>query len=134
MLAIARATGASLGLVRWKLLLVAAFFGIFAYNALVFVGLTLGPASDGAVLVPTLNPVLTVFIATFLGERLTATSSRGSAARRSARSSSSRVPRAARPSRHSGWSVTCSWSAARRAGASTRRSARSRPGPARHSA
>lgn len=71
MLAIARATGASLGLTRWKLLVVAAFFGIFAYNALVFVGLTLGPASDGAVLVPTLNPVLTVFLATFLGERLT---------------------------------------------------------------
>jgi len=71
MLAIARATHSSLGLARWKLLLVAAFFGIFAYNALVFVGLTLGPASDGAVLVPTLNPVLTVFIATFLGERLT---------------------------------------------------------------
>src|SRR5207247_8466588 len=73
MLAIARATGSSLGLVRWKLLLVAAFFGIFAYNALVFVGLTLGPASDGALIVPTLNPVLTVFIATFLGERLTRT-------------------------------------------------------------
>jgi len=71
MLAIARVTGSSLGLVRWKLLLVAAFFGIFAYNALVFVGLTLGPASDGALIVPTLNPVLTVFIATFLGERLT---------------------------------------------------------------
>jgi len=71
MLAIARATGASLGLARWRLLVVAAFFGIFAYNALVFVGLTLGPASDGAVLVPTLNPVLTVFLATFLGERLT---------------------------------------------------------------
>ena len=71
MLGIARATGSSLGLVRWKLLLVAAFFGIFAYNALVFIGLTLGPASDGALIVPTLNPVLTVFIATFLGERLT---------------------------------------------------------------
>ena len=71
MLAIARATGASLGLARWKLLLVAAFFGIFGYNALVFVGLTLGPASDGAVLVPTLNPVLTVVLATVLGERLT---------------------------------------------------------------
>ena len=71
LLAIARATGSSLGLVRWKLLLVAAFFGIFAYNALVFVGLTLGPASDGALIVPTLNPVLTVFIAAFLGERLT---------------------------------------------------------------
>ncbi len=71
MLAIARATGASLGLARWKLLLVAAFFGIFAYNALVFVGLTLGPASDGALIVPTLNPVLTVLFASVLGERLT---------------------------------------------------------------
>ena len=72
MLAIARVTGSSLGLVRWKLLLVAAFFGIFAYNALVFVGLTLGPASDGALIVPTLNPVLTVLFATVLvGERLT---------------------------------------------------------------
>ena len=71
MLAIARATGASLGLARWKLLLVAAFFGVFAYNALVFVGLTLGPASDGALIVPTLNPVLTVLFATVLGERLT---------------------------------------------------------------
>ena len=71
MLAIARATGASLGLSHWRLLLVAAFFGIFGYNALVFVGLTLGPASDGALIVPTLNPVLTVLFATFLGERLT---------------------------------------------------------------
>ena len=71
LLVIARSTGASLGLVRWKLLLVAAFFGVFGYNALVFVGLTLGPASDGALIVPTLNPVLTVFVATFLGERLT---------------------------------------------------------------
>jgi drug/metabolite transporter (DMT)-like permease len=71
MLAIARATGASLGLARWKLLLVASIFGIFGYNALVFVGLTLAPASDGALIVPTLNPVLTVFFATFLGERLT---------------------------------------------------------------
>lgn len=71
MLAIARATHQSLGLVRWKLLLLASFFGIFAYNALVFIGLTLGPASDGALIVPTLNPVITVFIATFLGERLT---------------------------------------------------------------
>jgi drug/metabolite transporter (DMT)-like permease len=71
MLAIARATGASLGLARWRMLLVASFFGIFGYNALVFVGLTLGPASDGALIVPTLNPVLTVLFATFLGERLT---------------------------------------------------------------
>jgi drug/metabolite transporter (DMT)-like permease len=71
LLAIARATHSSLGLVRWKLLVVASFFGIFAYNGLVFVGLTLGPASDGALIVPTRNPVLTVLAATFLGERLT---------------------------------------------------------------
>jgi drug/metabolite transporter (DMT)-like permease len=71
MLAIARVSGASLGLSRWRLLIVASFFGIFGYNALVFVGLTLGPASDGALIVPTLNPVLTVVFATFLGERLT---------------------------------------------------------------
>jgi drug/metabolite transporter (DMT)-like permease len=72
MLGIARATHSSLGLVRWKLLLVASFFGIFGYNALVFIGLTMGPASDGALIVPTLNPVITVLIATaFLGERLT---------------------------------------------------------------
>jgi drug/metabolite transporter (DMT)-like permease len=71
LLAIALATGSSLGLVRWKLLVAASFFGIFGYNALVFVGLTLGPASDGALIVPTLNPVLTVFAATFLGERMT---------------------------------------------------------------
>jgi drug/metabolite transporter (DMT)-like permease len=72
LLAIARATNSSLGLVRWKLLLVASFFGIFAYNALVFIGLTFGLASDGGLIVPTLNPVLTVLLATvLLGERLT---------------------------------------------------------------
>ncbi|MEA2661679.1 MAG: hypothetical protein QOH08_1251 [Chloroflexota bacterium] len=77
MLAIARATGASLGLRQWKVLLVASFFGIFLYNALVFIALTLGPASDGALIVPTMNPVLTVFLATFLGERLTRTKAVG---------------------------------------------------------
>lgn len=71
LLALARLTGASLGLARWRLLLVAGAFGIFGYNALVFVGLTLGPASDGALIVPTLNPLLTVLFATVLGERLT---------------------------------------------------------------
>jgi len=72
MLALARITGASLGLTRWPLLLVAGFFGIFAYNALVFFALTIAPASDGALIVPTLNPVFTVLFATFIGERLTA--------------------------------------------------------------
>ena len=72
MLVIARATGAPLGLRRWPLLLVAGFFGIFAYNALVFFALTIAPASDGALIVPTINPVFTVLFATFIGERLTA--------------------------------------------------------------
>lgn len=72
MLAIARVTGASLGLAKLPLVILAAAFGIFGYNALVFVALTITPASDGALIVPTINPVLTVLFASFLGERLTA--------------------------------------------------------------
>jgi len=71
MLALARITKQSLGLERWRLLILAGFFGIFLYNALVFFGLTISPASDGALIVPTINPVLTVVFATFIGERLT---------------------------------------------------------------
>jgi drug/metabolite transporter (DMT)-like permease len=72
MLAIALAVRAPLGLERVRLIVLGGFFGIFAYNALVFVGLTIAPASDGALIVPTINPVLTVLFATFIGERLTA--------------------------------------------------------------
>ena len=72
MLAIARAIRAPLGLERWPLLILAGFFGIFAYNALVFFALTLSPASDGALIVPTVNPVLTVLFAAVIGERVTA--------------------------------------------------------------
>lgn len=71
MLALARITKQSLGLERWRLLILAGFFGIFVYNALVFFALTISPASDGALIVPTINPVLTVVFATFIGERLT---------------------------------------------------------------
>jgi drug/metabolite transporter (DMT)-like permease len=72
MLIIARATGAPLGLAKLPLVIVAGAFGIFGYNALVFFGLTITPASDGALIVPTINPVLTVLFASFIGERLTA--------------------------------------------------------------
>jgi drug/metabolite transporter (DMT)-like permease len=72
MLVIARVTGAPLGLSKLPLVMLAAAFGIFGYNALVFVALTITPASDGALIVPTMNPVLTVLFASFLGERLTA--------------------------------------------------------------
>jgi drug/metabolite transporter (DMT)-like permease len=71
MLALALALHVPFGMRRFGLIVVAGFFGIFAYNALVFVGLTISPASDGALIVPTINPVLTVLFATFIGERLT---------------------------------------------------------------
>jgi drug/metabolite transporter (DMT)-like permease len=72
MLVIARVTGAPLGLAKLPLVIVAAVFGIFGYNALVFFALTITPATDGALIVPTINPVLTVLFASFIGERLTA--------------------------------------------------------------
>ena len=71
MLAIARAVGAPLGLAKLPLVALAGAFGIFGYNALVFVGLTLAPASDGALIVPTLNPLMVVMFATAVGERIT---------------------------------------------------------------
>jgi len=52
------------------LVIASAAFGILGYNALVFVGLTLAPASDGALIVPTINPVITVVIAMMFGERV----------------------------------------------------------------
>lgn len=71
MLAIALIVRAPLGLEKLWLIILAGSFGVFAYNALVFVGLTISPASDGALIVPTINPVLTVLFATFIGERIT---------------------------------------------------------------
>ncbi len=50
-----------------------AIFGYLGYNALVFVGLTMAPASDAALIVPTTIPVLTAIAASFFGERVTAT-------------------------------------------------------------
>jgi len=67
------ATRAGLGRgMLWPVVL-AGVFGYCAYNASVFVGLTMAPASDGALIVPTLIPVLTALAASFVGERLTAT-------------------------------------------------------------
>ena len=60
-----------LGRGHWYAVIVAGVLGIFGYNALVFVALTMAPASDGALIVPTLVPVLTALGATAIGERLT---------------------------------------------------------------
>ncbi len=71
--AIAVATRIDLGHGNLWPVVLAGVFGYFAYNAFVFVGLTMAPASDGALIVPTLIPVLTALAASFVGERLTAT-------------------------------------------------------------
>jgi drug/metabolite transporter (DMT)-like permease len=73
LVAIATATRAPLGHGSLWPVVLAGVFGYFGYNAFVFVGLTMAPASDGALIVPTLIPVLTAIAATFVGERLTAT-------------------------------------------------------------
>ena len=71
LLAIARVTGARLGTERLGLIALSAAFGVLGYNALGFVGLTMAPASDAGLIVPTLVPVLTAVFATAVGERLT---------------------------------------------------------------
>ena len=73
LIVIATATHAPFGRGNVWPVVLAGVFGYFGYNALVFVGLTMAPASDGALIVPTLIPVLTAIAATFVGERLTAT-------------------------------------------------------------
>ena len=50
-----------------------AIFGYLGYNGFVFVGLTMAPASDAALIVPTTIPVLTAIAAAFFGERVTTT-------------------------------------------------------------
>lgn len=64
-------TRTPLGGARFGYVVLAAIFGVFGYNALVFVGLTMAPASDGALITPTAIPVLTAVAATFIGEPLT---------------------------------------------------------------
>ncbi len=71
--AITLATRADLGRGNLWPVVLAGVFGYCAYNAFVFVGLTMAPASDGALIVPTTIPVLTAVAASFVGERLTAT-------------------------------------------------------------
>jgi drug/metabolite transporter (DMT)-like permease len=68
---IAAATRLSLGTQRLGPVFLSGLLGYGLYNAFVFVGLTMAPASDGALIVPTTIPVLTAVGATFVGERLT---------------------------------------------------------------
>src|SRR5438552_10784860 len=71
--AIAIATKTDMGRGSLRPVALAGIVGYCAYNAFVFVGLTMAPASDGALIVPTTIPVLTAVAASFVGERLTGT-------------------------------------------------------------
>ena len=66
-----RAMGIPLGTRHLGAVVLAGVVGIGGYNALVFVALTTAPASDGALIVPTMVPVLTALVAISIGERLT---------------------------------------------------------------
>ena len=71
LLAIARVTGTPIARRPAGALVASAFFGYCAYIALAFIGLTMAPASDGALIVPTTLPVLTSVTALLIGETLT---------------------------------------------------------------
>lgn len=51
---------------EWPLIFLNGLVGIAAYNLLFFGGVKLGRASDGAMIVPTLSPVITVFLAALI--------------------------------------------------------------------
>lgn len=56
---------------RWQPVAAAAAFGVVGFNTLAFVGLTLTPASDSALIIPTTIPMATAVFATVIHERLT---------------------------------------------------------------
>lgn len=64
----------------WPLVIGLGATGIAAYNLLFFLGLHLAPASDGAMIIPTLNPLLTMFASVpLLGEQMTSQKLTGAA-------------------------------------------------------
>ena len=71
LLALAAITRTPLPLHRWRPVAAAAAFGFLGFNSLAFLGLTLTPASDSALIIPTTIPVATALLATFIGEPLT---------------------------------------------------------------
>jgi drug/metabolite transporter (DMT)-like permease len=71
LLAACAITRTALPLHRWRPIAVAAAFGVVGFNTLAFVGLTLTPASDSALIIPTTIPMATAVFATVIHERLT---------------------------------------------------------------
>ena len=56
---------------RWRPVVAAAAFGVVGFNSLAFVGLSLTPASDSALIIPTMIPMATAVFATLIHEPLT---------------------------------------------------------------
>jgi drug/metabolite transporter (DMT)-like permease len=71
LLAACAITRTPLPLHRWRPIALAAAFGVVGFNTLAFVGLSLTPASDSALIVPTTIPMATAVFATLIHERLT---------------------------------------------------------------
>ncbi len=71
LLAACAITRTPLPLNRWRPIAAAAALGVFGFNTLAFVGLTLTPASDSALIIPTMIPMATALFATLIHERLT---------------------------------------------------------------
>jgi drug/metabolite transporter (DMT)-like permease len=71
LLAACAITRTALPLHRWRPVAAAAAFGVVGFNTLAFVGLTLTPATDSALIIPTTIPMATAVFATVIHERLT---------------------------------------------------------------
>jgi drug/metabolite transporter (DMT)-like permease len=56
---------------RWRLILAAGACGVLGFNTLAFVGLSTTPASDSALIIPTVIPLATALFATLIREPMT---------------------------------------------------------------
>ena len=65
-------TRTPLPLHRWRPIGAAALCGAVGFNTLAFLGISITPASDSALIIPTLIPLATALFATLIGEPLTA--------------------------------------------------------------
>jgi len=72
LLAACAVTRTPLPIHRWRLVGAAALCGAVGFNSLAFLGISLTPATDSALIVSTLIPLATALFATLIGEPLTA--------------------------------------------------------------
>src|SRR5437879_1934448 len=56
---------------RWRPITAAAACGVLGFNTLAFLGISVTPASDSALIIPTIIPLATALFATLIHERLT---------------------------------------------------------------